>query len=87
MKSNLDDYKIKNFIPPSPGKVDFRPGVKPVPYKRRSFIKRIIDWWRGNPDSINSITEYQGVLYVATDRGLYFYNGKNLERVNMEGKK
>lgn len=63
-----------NFIPRISGRAKYRPGLKYVPYRQRSILKRFIAWWRGEPVMVNSMVVYgePGVLYVATDRGMFY---------------
>lgn len=78
------EYKwaaMENFIPKATGELGKRVGFKQIPYKRRSFISRIKNWWSGNPTNVLSMITYNGTLYIGTDKGLYFYDGDKIKPV------
>jgi len=77
----MKTVKHDNFLPLPAGNIHRRSGIKKIPYKRTGFITRIVNWWNGNPSSVNSMVTYDGILCVATDKGLYYYDGSKLARV------
>jgi ligand-binding sensor domain-containing protein len=75
-------YKaIENIMPTTRGYLGNRAGLQPMVYKRRGFISRFKAWWTGSPTFVNSMTTHDGKLFVATDKGLYVYDGKKLVNV------
>ncbi len=71
----------KNFIPAAGGEIKRRAGMQYVPFIRRGFIKRILSWWNGEPYHVSSIITHNGILWAATDKGLYYYDGEGMKRV------
>jgi len=74
---------MNNFYPSPQGEIKKRPGTKIIPFRRESLFKRLKRWVRGEPHDIRTMSEFKGVLMVATDRGLYCYNGTEMTRIDV----
>lgn len=68
-----------NFIPTMSGPINYRPGFTHIPYRQRSLWGRLVAWWRGEPVVVSSLIVYgqPQVLYVATDKGMFYMDEKS----------
>lgn len=49
-----------------------RSGLKLIPWKPRAWRKRFKAWWTDEPQMVNQLIEFEGYVWAATDRGLYY---------------